>query len=66
MKKAFSLIEVAVTLIIIAVIFSALAPFATKKLISNKRTVGGGGARAEKVIGKNHVWNITWKKLYRM
>jgi prepilin-type N-terminal cleavage/methylation domain-containing protein len=52
MKKAFSLIEVAVTLIIIAVIFSALAPFVTKKLISNERTVGGGGAGAEKVIGK--------------
>ena len=43
MKKAFSLVEILVALIIVSLITAALAPVITKKLSSSGITIGGGG-----------------------
>jgi len=42
-KRAFSLVELMVTLIVISVIISAMTPMITKKLKSQAITVGSGG-----------------------
>lgn len=49
-KKAFSLVELMVTLIVVSCLIAALAPVITKKLKSTQVTVSSGGNSAQEVI----------------
>lgn len=49
-KKAFSLVEILVALIIVSLITAALAPVITKKLSSSGVTITGGGSNAQEIV----------------
>ena len=54
-KKAFSLAELLITLIIVSCILAAFAPVITKRMANGGVSIGGGGGTIEKTIVESNV-----------